>query len=216
MSDIRRIAGIAGILFIVLTIASFLLPGAPPQMNDSNSEILKYLEDGRTSILVGQWLLFVGIVPGVIFYGYFVSQLREAEGAPGPLSIAALASILVALIMGEVVAAAFGGGAYGATHGLTEDSARLLWNLLAVGISAQVSALGAFGLTSGWVIVAKGGLPKWLGWIGVISGVIGVAASPMLAWDGAFTPTSGLSVLPFLALTIYVVAVSVMFLRSEQ
>ncbi len=76
--------------------------------------------------------------------------------------------------------------------------------------------LGAFGLISGWIVVAKGGFPKWVGWIGVVSGVVGLAASPMLAYEGAFTPTSGLSVLPFLALTIYVVAVSVMFLRSEK
>lgn len=216
MSDIRKLAGIAGIAFVVIAIVAFVLPGAPPKIEDPNSEILTYLEDNRAAILVAQWLTFVSVLPAVLFFGYLITRLRTAEGDPPARTIATLATVITVGVLADAVAALFATGAFEAKHGLGEENARLLWDVSALATNAQLSALGGFGLFSGWIIVAKGGLPRWSGWIGLAAGVLGLLGSACLAADGAFAPFAPLAVFPgFAGFLIYSLALSIAFLREK-
>ena len=216
MSDVRRLAGISGILFVVVTVVAFLMPGPPPKIDEANSEILKYLEDGRTAILVSQWLTFISAIPAALLFGYFVTLLRKAEGEPGALTVAALLLLAITAVIASIIAGVFAAAGYEAKHGLDEDGARLLWDVLAVGINGQMAAMGGFQLISGWIILSKGGLPTWSGWIGVVAGAIGIAGSAMMASDGALAPAGDFTVFPFLAFLIFSLALSILFLRSEK
>jgi len=217
MSDMRRVAGVSGILFVAVALVCFFITGAPPAIDDPDSEILNWLADQRTLILISQWGTLLSLLPALPFFGYLITQLRKSEGSEATLTTAALLAVGLALALGDVVAVVFGAGGFYAKHGLTEANARLIWDISAIGIAAQLSAVGIFGILSGWLILAKGAFASWVGWLGVLAGVLGIAGSACLASDGAFAATAPLAVLPgFGGFMLYSLVIAVLFLRPES
>ncbi|MBI5949408.1 MAG: DUF4386 family protein [Chloroflexi bacterium] len=217
MNDIRRVAGVSGIIFVVVLVGCFLATGTPPAIDDPDSDILKYLEDKRTAILWSQWGTFVSLLPALPFFGYFITQLRKAEGENLTLTMASVVALAVALGLVDVVAMLFGGAGFYAKHGLDESQARLIWDIAALGLAAQISALGIFGVISGWCIVAKRAFAAWVGWLGIAAGVLGIAGAACLASDGAFAPTAPLAVLPGIGgFALYSLVLAVLFLRPAK
>lgn len=132
------------------------------------------------------------------------------------LTVASLISITAVAVVVIVVSAILAAGAFEASHGLDETSARLYFDLAAIAGNGQLITFGAFGLFSGWCIVARGAFPKWCGWLGILAGVLGVAGSAMLGSEGTFALVSPLVILPTLAFLVYTLALSVMTLRSPN
>ena len=217
MNDIRRVAGVSGVVFVVVLLVCFLATGTPPAIDDPDSDILNFFEDHRSAIIWSQWGTFVSLLPALPFFGYFITQLRKSEGENLTLTMASLAALVVALGLVDVVAVLFGGGGFYAKHGLDESQARLVWDISALGFAAQLSAIGIFGVLSGWCIVAKGAFAAWVGWLWIIAGALGIAGSASLASDGAFSPAAPLAVLPGMGgFMVYSLVLAVLFLRPAK
>ena len=211
MNDMRKLAGIAGIVFIAILIATLILPGTPPAIDDSDSDLVNFFTDNRSAILLAQWLGFIVTVPALFFFSYFLVVLRQSEGDQPVRTLTALIGIAATAGIAIVVAA------FEADHGLEEKMARIYYDLASIATNGQFVALGTYSLFSGWLIVSKRAFPVWCGWIGIGGGVLAVLSSACLAASGALAPAAPLAVFPAVAVfVVYTLALSVLMLRPAK
>jgi hypothetical protein len=214
----QRLAGAAGIVFIVLTLIGAFIVSPPPSADESPAKFLEYFDDNRSVLLVQMILGFAGVIPAILFISGFWNLLRGDEAAGGIFATAAAIGFVLA---GAVVLVATGWigalGYLGDGNGLEEGDARTLSLLGSVLCgSAIFVSFATFEGSSALVLLKGSVLPKWLGWVGLVVGVLGLVGVFSVAKDGAFAPFGPASFLAFLSFSAYVVLVSVfMWLRAK-
>src|SRR5437762_5205962 len=76
----QKVAGIAGIVFVIgLLVGGFMAP-QPPAADDSPAKMLSYYNDNRTILLIQSIVNFAVIIPALVFISGFWQKLRAAEG----------------------------------------------------------------------------------------------------------------------------------------
>jgi hypothetical protein len=197
----------AGILAAVTFIVGLAATADSPDSSDSNAKIVAWYADHghRTGVIIGAFILaFCGL-----FLLWFASGLRQrlrlAEGPEGRLANVALGGgvLLVALLwVGAAALAAipaqqsFGGG-----PALSDaDLGRFLpsvgfGSILLFGMFGAIALIDATSI----VIMRTGVLPRWLGWLGFVCGVV-------LLFGVVF--------LPVIALPIWLIAASIVLYRQ--
>jgi len=197
----------AGILAAVTFIFGLAATADSPDSSDSNAKIIAWYADHghRIGIIIGAFILaFCGL-----FLLWFASGLRQrlrlAEGPEGRLANVALGGgvLLVALLwVGAAALAAipaqqsFGGG-----PALSDaDLGRFLpsvgfGSILLFGMFGAIALIDATSI----VIMRTGVLPRWLGWLGFVCGVV-------LLFGVVF--------LPVIALPIWLIAASIVLYRQ--
>jgi hypothetical protein len=167
--SLRRLAPLTGIVFAVLLVVTFSTP-TTPDVHDTGQQVIQHYNDHKSAHLIGD--LTGGVA--VVFFLFFISALRsffkDKEGADG-LSMAAFAGgILIAV----------GGGLFtsldvaliDARHDISPQAVQAL-NVLSNDIFFPFEiGLIVFALSIGLAIIASGALPKWLGWVMVVIGVV--------------------------------------------
>ena len=167
--SLRRLAPLTGIVFAVLLAVTFSTPSTP-DVHDTGQQVIQHYNDHKSAHLIGD--LTGGVA--VVFFLFFISALRsffkDKEGADG-LSMAAFAGgILIAV----------GGGLFtsldvaliDARHDISPQAVQAL-NVLSNDIFFPFEiGLIVFALCTGLAIIASGALPKWLGWVMVVIGVV--------------------------------------------
>jgi hypothetical protein len=197
----------AGILAAVTFIVGLAATADSPDSSDSNAKIIAWYADHghRIGVIIGAFILaFCGL-----FLLWFASGLRQrlrlAEGPEGRLANVALGGgvLLVALLwVGAAALAAipaqqsFGGG-----PALSDaDLGRFLpsvgfGSILLFGMFGAIALIDATSI----VIMRTGVLPRWLGWLGFVCGVV-------LLFGVVF--------LPVIALPIWLIAASIVLYRQ--
>lgn len=167
--SLRRLAPLTGIVFAVLLAVTFTTPSTP-DVHDTGQQVIQHYNDHKSAHLIGD--ITGGVA--VVFFLFFISVLRsffkDKEGADG-LSMAAFAGgILIAV----------GGGLFtsldvaliDARHDISPQAVQAL-NVLSNDIFFPFEiGLIVFALCTGLAIIASGALPKWLGWVMVVIGVV--------------------------------------------
>lgn len=167
--SLRRLAPLTGIVFAVLLAVTFSTPSTP-DVHDTGQQVIQHYNDHKSAHLLGD--ITGGVA--VVFFLFFISALRsffkDKEGADG-LSMAAFAGgILIAV----------GGGLFtsldvaliDARHDISPQAVQAL-NVLSNDIFFPFEiGLIVFALCTGLAIIASGALPKWLGWVMVVIGVV--------------------------------------------
>ena len=167
--SLRRLAPLTGIVFAVLLAVTFTTPSTP-DVHDTGQQVIQHYNDHKSAHLLGD--ITGGVA--VVFFLFFISALRsffkDKEGADG-LSMAAFAGgILIAV----------GGGLFtsldvaliDARHDITPQAAQAL-NVLSNDFFFPFEiGLIVFSISIGLAIIASGALPKWLGWVQVVIGVV--------------------------------------------
>jgi hypothetical protein len=167
--SLRRLAPLTGIVFAVLLAVTFTTPSTP-DVHDTGQQVIQHYNDHKSAHLLGD--ITGGVA--VVFFLFFISALRsffkDKEGADG-LSMAAFAGgILIAV----------GGGLFtsldvaliDARHDISPQAVQAL-NVLSNDIFFPFEiGLIVFALCTGLAIIASGALPKWLGWVMVVIGVV--------------------------------------------
>jgi hypothetical protein len=167
--SLRRLAPLTGIVFAVLLVVTFTTPSTP-DVHDTGQQVIQHYNDHKSAHLIGD--ITGGVA--VVFFLFFISALRsffkDKEGADG-LSMAAFAGgILIAV----------GGGLFtsldvaliDARHDISPQAVQAL-NVLSNDIFFPFEiGLIVFALCTGLAIIASGALPKWLGWVMVVIGVV--------------------------------------------
>ena len=165
------LAPLTGVAFVVLIVVGAVIGGDPPSADDPAQEIVDHYVDNKGSIQLGAVLQTVAGALLVFFFGYVRKVLRAAEGGGGVLS---LLTVVGAAII--ALGAAIDGTISFAISEAADDvepasvqTLQALWDndFLPFALGSQVLWF-AVGLS----IVRHGALPKWLGWVAIVFGVL--------------------------------------------
>jgi len=193
-------APLTGVLFVVLTVASFLIGGEPPDTDDSVREVVEFYSDNDSRNMIASVVASLGAVSLVFFAASLRRALRRGEDGAGLLSVVA-----------------FGGGVVAATGIATDAAIRFALADVADDIDpVAVQALHAFWSDFFFPMVVGMGLlllatslaalrtrviPVWLAWVGIAIFVV------------FFTPAGFVA---FLLSALWVLIVSVLLYRQER
>jgi hypothetical protein len=183
--NLRRWVALGGLLFVVLAIAAVALITSAPDNTASAAKVLSYYTQHKNSGYVTAFLLEAAVVVVLWFFWYMRNLLVDA-GADARLTTLGFAG---AIVFGV------GGGIGGGMKWVMSDSVghltpATLQGLNAVGVdlgtvlSGAGSALLLFALSI--AIIKSGALAKWLGWLGIVLGVVSLIAMigpvPVAIW----------------------------------
>jgi hypothetical protein len=214
----QKLAGAAGIAFIILTLVSAFIVSPPPSADESPAKFLEYFNDNRSVLLVQMIIGLFAVMPAILFLSGVRNLLLSEEAEGGILTLSAVIGFILA---GAVVLVATGWlgalGYLGDGNGLDESSARTL-SLLGTLVcnSAIFVGFATFEGASGYLLLKGTKLPTWLGWVGLAAGILGIVGIFSVAQDGPFAPFDIASFAAFLSFSAYVLLVSVfMWLRAR-
>jgi hypothetical protein len=210
----ERWARCAGVGFVVLTVAAFIVGGESPMVSDSAEEVVSYYDSERGQVLVACFLFGVALGFWVWFAGAVASNLRErGQGRVAATIIGAVATFAAVQLVGTGINAVLAYSiAEGGEAGIAKALFDLTWasDVLAAVPSAVFFAAAAMGLSR------TGMIPRWLSWAGL--GVAALFALRTTNWasDGFWSPTGGfLFVLIPLAL-LWILMTSVVLMRRSN
>jgi hypothetical protein len=171
MSDsLRRLAPLTGIPFAILLAITFFATPSSPNIHDTGVQVINHYNDHKSGHLVGD--LCGGVA--VVFFLFFITSLRsyfkDKEGADG-LSMAALVGGIF-IGMGGAIFTSLDVALIDARHHITPQAAQALNVLNNDFFFPFEIGLIVFGLSVGLTIIASGALPKWLGWVMIVIGVV--------------------------------------------
>lgn len=210
-----RVGALAGAFAVALLLSLFTVVPALPGPDEEIADIARSAASNDTALLLGSYLGALLSAALLVFGAAFAAALRRAEGAGGGWWLVVLAGIAATSvgIAGNVMAASF---VRAVQHGVRGDA---LW----VGYGSDHASgtllavpLAVFLLGAGLGARATGVLPRWLAWSGTVTAVIlfvGAASITGNELDGG--PLGSALVLGYLALIVWIVAVSVVLWRKS-
>jgi hypothetical protein len=173
----ERRAWVAGVLFVVALVAEVAIAaGIPINQDDSAAKIATELDDHRERLLVIAYLSVVYAVMFVIYLCRLHDLLRGAAGRVRMLHSWVLVGgvLLVALhgvsdigitgLLGAKLAS------YGAQH---DHGVSYTLYLMTFALDSVGDVFGSLFLVgAGLLIFESGVLPRWLGWLSVVAGIL--------------------------------------------
>ncbi len=196
----ERLAPLTGLVFVAIVVAVFATGGSTPGDHDTAQQVQAFYGQHHDKQMTLAFIMAISIPFLLFFVSILRYELRRAGGT-GQLANAAFAG-------GVLAAAGFGILAF--VHlALADagDSVKTIGTTQALNVLdnndflPMAAGMGVLVLAAGLSAIRHGGLPKWLGWVGV---VIGVAA---------FTPAGFFA---FLLSGIWVVIVSILLTLGRQ
>lgn len=176
---------LTGVVFVGLMLAAFALTG--PGMDATNAtqktaqEIADHYKDHKDKEMIGAFLLGLAAVFFLFFAGWLRKVLREAEGTGGMLSAVSLAGATV-FAAGVGVAATIHFAVADLADDLDPVAIQAMSGIdydffipLAIGMST-------FLLATGISAVRHHALPKWLGWVAIVLGVVAYSPAGFFAF----------------------------------
>jgi hypothetical protein len=177
----KLIGPLTGILFVLLAILSFVVTGETPGTDDSRQEIVSFYSDNDSELVISGVLLALACVALLFFLGSLRQALRAAAGDEGGLStVALLGGLMIA-----VGASIFAGIAF--TLGDAADdlpaSAVMTLNALNSDLFFPVAVgTAVFNLGLALAVLRHGGLPRPLGWVALVIGIVGLTPAGFFAF----------------------------------
>lgn len=185
------LAPLTGVAFILVAIIGFAVGGEPSEAKDGAAEVVDWYADNKSSAEIGAGIAVLAALLFVFFGGYLRKVLRDAEGGDGGMLSAVMFAGTIVFATGLALDSAVLFAAAEAVDNDVDPTAVLalqaFWDNdffpLALG-------LALFMLAGGISIVRNGALPKWLGWIAVVLGVLAMTPVGFFAF-----PVAGLWIL---------------------
>src|SRR5215208_5046907 len=162
---------LAGVGFVVLGIISFAVQGEPKSADDPVNEIVDFYLDNKDSILVAQ---VIGAIAGLLliaFGAYLAKVLRAADEGSWVLPLLPLVGFVIMdigfAIDGTILIAL--AEAADDIEPSSVQTLQALWDndFLPIALGVMVF-LFSFGIAA----VRSGALPKWLGWVAILLGIV--------------------------------------------
>lgn len=207
----QRYGFLAGVVFVVLVLAATFVPGTPPVRDASTDDIVKFFVDNDSGIRLAAILFGFALIFGLWWLGSFwrvISRL-EANG-PRLAFIAAAAFIASGAVAGVAQAVLTVPATRGEDLIGTADFAwSLAFTLYGFGvalIATQMLAFAALTLRSGF-------LPKWMGYLALLSGLLSAGGVIGAGSDDEVISTIGF--FGFLTWMLWVLLASVLLYRRK-
>ena len=196
--SLRRLAPLTGVVFAVLLAVTFILTGDTPDQGDSGQQVISFYQDHHAKIVVGNLLGALGVPFFMFFAATLRGYLRRNPDAETPSAMMLAGATMIAIGGATFVSLEVGladlrndiaPAAMQALNGLDNE---LYWPF--------TTGVCVFGIGAGLAILNGGGLPRWLGWVAFVLGII------------AFTPVGFLSFIVFL---LWSAVVGIMMFRGQ-
>src|SRR4051794_12085175 len=176
----KRLAPLSGIVFVGLIVASIVASGDQPDIGDSPAKIAAYYgsHDGAT---IAQIVMLSYAAVFAVVYFVSIAQFLRARGSQTMATIALVGGSLAA------VGAGLGAGGTAMMHDgvdhfnadqmqtLNAVSQDMFWPIMVAGMALSTLAIGI-------AVLRTKALPKWLGIVTVVVGVVGI--SGIGSWFG--------------------------------
>jgi Domain of unknown function (DUF4386) len=164
-----------GVIFVVLFAVVFVLLGEGQDATKKSAEdIQSYYQDHESKEFIASIVIGYASISLLFFAGYLRRVLRDAEGSSGTLSAVAFAGAII-FAGGAIVSASL----HLALSDLADETdvvdPVVLQTINAIDWDNFLFfpvGLGTLVLASGISVVRHGALPKWLGWLGVVVGIL--------------------------------------------
>jgi hypothetical protein len=167
-----RIAPLFALLFVAFVVASVFVTN-PPNSDASPISILHYYRTHKNQVSISAVLIPPAVVFGLIWFSYLRTwlQRRDVDHRWGTITFAG--GILFA-VTGGVAGGALAALGDSPDH-LTLSSAQTL-NYLQNDLPAILGsmAFGVMAIAAGIAMLKSAVLPRWLGWVSLILGILGV------------------------------------------
>lgn len=168
--DVRRWLGPgSGVVFVVLMVVGFGIGGSQPTSDASAARVTSFYTAHHGQAQAAAYLISLALLVGLLFYGYLRDVLADSGGG---LAVTGFGGAVV-FGVGAAISAGTQFALATSPARLEPDAAQAL-NLVNNYMQAPAVDIGAalVLIAFGAAIVQRGGLPSWLGWLGVVLGVI--------------------------------------------
>ena len=196
----ERLAPLTGLVFVAIVVAVFAGGGSTPSEHDSALKVAAFYGKHHDKHMLLAFILALSI-PFLLF---FVSTLRyelRRAGGTGQLANAAFAGGVLASAGFGILAFVHFALANAADSSKTIGTTQVLNVLDNSDFIPMAAGVGMLVLASGLSAVRHGGVPRWLGWIGVVIGVL------------TFTPAGFFA---FLASGIWIAVASILLTLARR
>lgn len=167
---LSRLAPLTGVVFAALAVVGALTGGESPDANARPAKVIAYYAENRSDVETSSIIFAIAFLILVLFAGSLRSYMRRTAAAEGLAAIVLAGAVLMAA--GALIGSA---AEYGLAHnlsGLTPATAQTM-NLISSELFLPVIG-GAclFALASGLAILRGARLPRWLGWVAIVLGIV--------------------------------------------
>jgi len=167
---LRRITPLAGVALGVLILVAFLLSGNSPSSSATGQHVIDWYTKHHDAQVATAFLLAYAGLLALIFGASLRSYLRARSDSTAAIDVGFAGFVVFATGV-----AIFGGLGFALTDHTSkyETAAAQALNILDDDLFVTILVgLAALLLASGFVIVVSGALPKWLGWVTLVIGVV--------------------------------------------
>jgi hypothetical protein len=170
------LAPLTGVAFIVVGILGFAVGGEPSSADDPAPKIVQFYVDNKDSVEFGAILTAVAGVL-LIFFGAYLRNVLHAAAGPGEiLSLVSFVGLVVVAV-GVAIDATISFALAEAADDIDPVAAQALQALWDNDFIPMIMGVMAFLWATGLAILKSGVLPRWLGWLMIVLGVL--AATPV-------------------------------------
>src|SRR6266511_1150331 len=188
------LAPLTGVAFFVIAIIGFAISGEPKSADDPVEEIVDFYVDNKDSVEIGAILAAVAGTFLIFFGGYLRKVLRAAGGEGETLSLISFVG-LVLVALGIAIDATISFALAEAADDIDPiavQALQALWDNDFIPIQLGVLA---FVWATGISVIRSGALPRWLGWVLILFGIVGVTPIGFAAAAGSAIWILGVSIL---------------------
>jgi hypothetical protein len=170
--SMRRLAPLTGIVFAALLVVTFFLSPSAPNQHDSGAQVIAHFRLHHSAIMIGNFCGALAVIFFIFFAGSLRSFLRGHEGGEG----------LSAVALGGAVLLGTGGAIFSSLEWALSETRNSISPAAAEAINVLSNnffwpfeaGLVVFSIAIGLAILRTAALPKWLGWVMIVVGVVGV------------------------------------------
>jgi hypothetical protein len=174
---------LTGVAAVLVVIVGFIVGGEPKDADHPAGEIAEWYIDNKDSVQIGAIIGAAGAVLLVFFGAYMRKVLRAAEGDNPLLPILPLIGLTIVAVGGAIDNTILFATAEAADD-IPPESVQTLQALWDNDFIPFMVGMLVFLWSVGISVIRTGALPKWLGWVAIALGVVGVTPIGFVAFGG--------------------------------
>jgi hypothetical protein len=199
-SSWERLAPLTGVIFVVIAVAVFAIGGSTPGDHASAQKVATYYGNHHDKHVTLAFTLALSI-PFLLFFASSLRYDLRRAGGTGQLANGAFAGGVLAAVGFGILSFVHFALADAADSVKTIGTTQTLNVLDNTDFIPVAAGMGTLVLGAGLSVVRHGGLPRWLGWVGVVIGVL------------AFTPAGFFA---FLASGLWIAVASILLTLARR